>query len=276
MRPISNTVEILVSGLDAASLSLLASNFGLKRRTGRRWAKDGISFPASFGCSFLSSSLLLASITCIIFSLVENISKRRESHFFAALGGSSAVTAATMSLNNTFSSFFASPPSCSVTLAVSFLGSDSVNIGGSSSTTMCFLSRDQPLSLDFIMPFGFWITLRRGSAAGKESFLSSFFSVNGVVGADTTFSGLASWLFFGLAGNKRFSGDAVFASGEELVGFVPTGLASGVALVGILGSVDSFNSFCCTTLALATGDSVIEKGGIVLRWVSGVGVLGFG
>uniref|UniRef100_A0AAY5JWB5 Uncharacterized protein n=1 Tax=Esox lucius TaxID=8010 RepID=A0AAY5JWB5_ESOLU len=167
-----------------------------------------------------------------------------------------------MSFNDTFSSFFASPPSCSVSLEVSFLESDSWERGGSSSTTMCFLSRDQPLSFDFIMPFGFWITLRRGSAAGRESFL---LSVNCVVEVNTDFSSLASWLSFGLARTAPtvFSG-AVCATGKLLFGFVTAVSASEIIFVGVLRSVDSFNSFCCATLTSATGDSVFGRRGVDL------------
>uniref|UniRef100_A0A4W6DKW0 Uncharacterized protein n=1 Tax=Lates calcarifer TaxID=8187 RepID=A0A4W6DKW0_LATCA len=153
IRPISNTVEIFVTGLDAASLSFLASNLGLKSSTGSRYANDGISLSSSFACSFFSSSLLFNSIWCMMFSLVENIWKRTASHIFVALG--------------------VSLPS-------------SGNLGSSCSTTMCFLSRDQPLTFDFT-PFGFCMTLRRGSAAGRDSS-PSFFSDAGLTAASAFLS----------------------------------------------------------------------------------------
>uniref|UniRef100_A0A673IFE7 Uncharacterized protein n=1 Tax=Sinocyclocheilus rhinocerous TaxID=307959 RepID=A0A673IFE7_9TELE len=89
MSPISKTVAIFVAGREAASLSRLASNRGLYRRIGKQCANEGIS--SDFFCSasiFFCSSVLLASICCIIFSLVENIWKRTASHIFAALGES--------------------------------------------------------------------------------------------------------------------------------------------------------------------------------------------
>ncbi|TNN48814.1 Lymphocyte-specific protein 1 [Liparis tanakae] len=71
--------------------TLLASNFGLKSRTGSRWANEGISFNSSFCTSSFASfasSLLFISIWCMMFSLVENIWKRTAFHIFAATGAS--------------------------------------------------------------------------------------------------------------------------------------------------------------------------------------------
>uniref|UniRef100_A0A672QM49 Uncharacterized protein n=1 Tax=Sinocyclocheilus grahami TaxID=75366 RepID=A0A672QM49_SINGR len=150
MSPISKTVAIFVAGREAASLSRLASNRGLYRRTGKQCANVGISSDIFCSASiFFCSSVLLASICCIIFSLVENIWKRTASHIFAALGES--------------------------LLSWLSVGSSSGNLGSSASTTICFLRRDQPLSFDF-MPFGFCITFKRGSAVREESFSPSSFS----------------------------------------------------------------------------------------------------
>uniref|UniRef100_A0A8C5HMC1 Uncharacterized protein n=1 Tax=Gouania willdenowi TaxID=441366 RepID=A0A8C5HMC1_GOUWI len=139
IKPISNTVEILVTGLDAASFNLLASNFGLKSRTGK------------------------------------NIWKRTASHIFVALGSSF----------NILSSFFTSLRSCPAT---SFSEPASGNLGSSCSTTICFLSRDQPLGL-FFSPLGFCKTFRTGSATGRVSKLSLFPD-----------SGLAAWVLIGSSG----------------------------------------------------------------------------
>uniref|UniRef100_A0A8C4HG42 Uncharacterized protein n=1 Tax=Dicentrarchus labrax TaxID=13489 RepID=A0A8C4HG42_DICLA len=168
IRPISKTVDIFVTGLEAASLSLFASNFGLKSSTGSRNANEGISFISSIVSSFFSTSLLFNSIWCMMFSLVENIWKRTASHIFVALGASLVW----------FSSVRASGAS------LAFSSPISGNLGSSCSTTMCFLSRDQPLNLDFI-PFGFCMALRSGSAAADfcsavwtlslpKSFLTDF------------------------------------------------------------------------------------------------------
>uniref|UniRef100_A0A668TKV0 Uncharacterized protein n=1 Tax=Oreochromis aureus TaxID=47969 RepID=A0A668TKV0_OREAU len=153
ISPISNTVEIFVTGLDAASLSFLASNFGLNSSTGNLYANDGISFSSSFFPSFFSSSLLFNSIWCMMFSLEENIWKRTASHICVALG---------------------------VSLVSFSFWPVSGNLGSSCSTTMCFLSLDQPLALDFI-PFGFNMALRRDSPAGRLSSLSFFSSPGDVV-----------------------------------------------------------------------------------------------
>ncbi|KAK0153783.1 Non-muscle caldesmon [Merluccius polli] len=174
IRPISNTVEIFVRGLDAASLNFLASNLGLKSRMGSRWANAGISLDSSFVPSlFFSSSLLLISIWCMMFSLVENIWKRTASHILAPLGASWLDV-------SLFPSGFPSEGLASPTTgppASSFFSSfPSGNLGSSCSTTMCFLRRDHPLNLDFI-PFGFPRTLRRTCAAWDESsatWLSGF------------------------------------------------------------------------------------------------------
>uniref|UniRef100_A0A672FSJ0 Uncharacterized protein n=1 Tax=Salarias fasciatus TaxID=181472 RepID=A0A672FSJ0_SALFA len=153
IRPISNTVEIFVTGLEAASFSFLASNFGLKSST-------GIAFSSVF-----SVSLLFSSIWCMMFSLEENIWKRTASHILTALGEplvSRSSWAPAFSPATSFCLF----PSLFLCSPASFSGSASGNLGSSCSTTMCFLRRDQPLALVF-MPFGFGKTFRRGSAAGR-------------------------------------------------------------------------------------------------------------
>uniref|UniRef100_A0A3Q2P6K5 Uncharacterized protein n=1 Tax=Fundulus heteroclitus TaxID=8078 RepID=A0A3Q2P6K5_FUNHE len=61
IRPISNTTEIFVTGLDAASFSFLASNLGLKSNTGSLNANEGISFCSSLFSSLFSSSLFFFS-----------------------------------------------------------------------------------------------------------------------------------------------------------------------------------------------------------------------
>uniref|UniRef100_A0A3P8ULT2 Uncharacterized protein n=1 Tax=Cynoglossus semilaevis TaxID=244447 RepID=A0A3P8ULT2_CYNSE len=62
MRPISNTVEILVTGLEAASFSFLASNLGLKSSTGSRCANAGTSLGLSFSSFVFSSSLFSGNL----------------------------------------------------------------------------------------------------------------------------------------------------------------------------------------------------------------------
>uniref|UniRef100_A0A3B4UY39 Uncharacterized protein n=1 Tax=Seriola dumerili TaxID=41447 RepID=A0A3B4UY39_SERDU len=187
IRPISNTVDIFVTGLDAASLSFLASNFGLKSSTGSRNANEGISFTSSFISSVFSSSLLFTS------------------HILPGL-----------------LSAFSSPISG--------------NLGSSCSTTMCFLSRDQPLGLSFT-PFGFCMTLRRGSAAGRD-LSPSFFS-----STDLT-------------------------AGAAELGFTPSALV----LVAVTGFTGSFGSCFCVFGLLYPGDVVIK---VTAGFVgSDVGVLG--
>uniref|UniRef100_A0A3Q4FXE1 Uncharacterized protein n=1 Tax=Neolamprologus brichardi TaxID=32507 RepID=A0A3Q4FXE1_NEOBR len=144
IRPISNTVEIFVTGLDAASLSFLASNFGLKSSTGNLYANDGISFSSSFSPSFFSSSLLFNSIWCMMFSLEENIWKRTASHICVALG---------------------------VSLVWFSFWTVSGNLGSACSTTMCVLSLDQPLALDF-NPFGDSVFLSCSLSATAAETLS--------------------------------------------------------------------------------------------------------
>nr|XP_040024164.1 uncharacterized protein LOC120812340 [Gasterosteus aculeatus aculeatus] len=174
IRPISKTVEIFITGLHAASFSLLASNLGLKSSTGSRWANEGTSFDSSSRPSSFSSLLLFSSIWCKIVSLVENIWKRTASHIFVATGGSlgrfsSGVTGSSKSISvGAFCASLCSGP------AISFWDRISGNLGSSCSMTMCFLSRDQPLNLDFT-PSGPCMTLRRG--LGKRDSSPSFISV---------------------------------------------------------------------------------------------------
>uniref|UniRef100_A0A3B5L230 Uncharacterized protein n=1 Tax=Xiphophorus couchianus TaxID=32473 RepID=A0A3B5L230_9TELE len=61
IRPISNTTEIFDTGLEAASLSFLASNLGLKSNTGSLneniWKRTASHILVAFGVSVLISSL---------------------------------------------------------------------------------------------------------------------------------------------------------------------------------------------------------------------------
>uniref|UniRef100_A0A3P9CGF7 Uncharacterized protein n=1 Tax=Maylandia zebra TaxID=106582 RepID=A0A3P9CGF7_9CICH len=190
IRPISNTVEIFVTGLDAASLSFLASNFGLKSSTGNLYANDGISFSSSFPSSFFSSSLLFNSIWCMMFSLEENIWKRTASHICVALGESLVwFSFWVLGSSPAFSTVFVSFWSCPVT---TFSEPVSGNLGSACSTTMCVLSLDQPLALDF-NPFGFNMALRRDSPAGDSVFLSCSLSATA---AETLSRGNAAVLGF--------------------------------------------------------------------------------
>uniref|UniRef100_A0A3Q3A2A6 Uncharacterized protein n=1 Tax=Kryptolebias marmoratus TaxID=37003 RepID=A0A3Q3A2A6_KRYMA len=180
IRPISKTVEILVTGLDAASLSFLASNLGLKSSTGSLYANEGISFDSFFLSSFFSSSLLFNSIWCMI----------QASHIFVALGASS--------------------------VRFSFWPI-SGNLGSSCSTTMCFLSLDHPVILDF-RPFGFCITLRRDSGAGGISS-DSFFSL-----WDLFAEVVSSFLCFSLTSANSVVGMLTAIAGAEESDSEPSGL----------------------------------------------------
>uniref|UniRef100_A0A3B4ZJT7 Uncharacterized protein n=1 Tax=Stegastes partitus TaxID=144197 RepID=A0A3B4ZJT7_9TELE len=182
IRPISNTVDIFVTGLDAASFSLLASNFGLKRSTGSRYANEGISFSSSFVSSAFSSSLLTAS------------------HIFVALGVSLVW----------FSTFIS-------------------------------LCRDQPLILDF-SPFGFFMTLRRGSASGRV-LLASFVSSE-----DSAFSSLT-------LSSVPDSAAGTLIGGTMLV-FEPSGLilVESIVFIGSFGSETAFVS----VIALCSGVSTLS------------------
>uniref|UniRef100_A0A4W4EMP2 Uncharacterized protein n=1 Tax=Electrophorus electricus TaxID=8005 RepID=A0A4W4EMP2_ELEEL len=92
-----------------------AASFSL---IGRRCTNDGTSGELSFDVFLLSTSILLPWICFIMFSLVENIWKNP------------------------------------MVLSFSFSCSGSGKLGFSGSTTMCFFSRDQPLSFAF-RPLGF-------------------------------------------------------------------------------------------------------------------------
>uniref|UniRef100_A0A8C5FVM9 Uncharacterized protein n=1 Tax=Gadus morhua TaxID=8049 RepID=A0A8C5FVM9_GADMO len=245
IRPISNTVEIFVRGLDAASLSFLASNLGLNSRMGSRWAKAGISLDSSFvSPSFFSSSLLLSSIWCMMFSLVENIWKRTAFHIMAPFGAS--LLNLSLSLAGFPSEGFPSEGIASATTcptASSFFPSaPSGNLGSSCSTTMCFLRRDHPLSLDF-NPFGFPRALNRTCAAW-EGPLSSF-PLLGVESAEASagkpvaepscvegMPGFGSWVL----GTPKTPSNAFLAEDLALVSKGVLGAAGfGASYEGVLG-----------------------------------------
>uniref|UniRef100_A0A3P8TDZ4 Uncharacterized protein n=1 Tax=Amphiprion percula TaxID=161767 RepID=A0A3P8TDZ4_AMPPE len=211
IRPISNTVEIFVTGLDAASLSFLASNFGLKRSTG----------------SLFSSSLLTAS------------------HIFVATGVSlvwfSPWTAGlSLALSSTFSSSF-------------FISFISGNWGSSCSTTMCFLSRDQPLTLDFT-PFGFCMTSRRGFTSGMVLLASFVSSEDLTAEADSTFSSSILFLIP--------DSEAVSLIGTAMLVFESSGLilVASIAFIGSCGSETAFVSgiaFCSGVWTLSLPKSFL-------------------
>uniref|UniRef100_A0A673FX72 Uncharacterized protein n=1 Tax=Sinocyclocheilus rhinocerous TaxID=307959 RepID=A0A673FX72_9TELE len=248
MSPISKTVAIFVAGRETASLSRLASNRGLYRRTGKRCANVGISFGIFCSASiFFCSSVLLASICCIIFSLVENIWKRTASHIFAALGESllSWLSVGLASASDLFwTSFFDA-------------GSSSGNLGSSASTTICFLRRDQPLSFDF-MPFGFCITFKRGSAVREEpSSPSSFFSTADLISC----CGLAF-----VSTLSTFSGSVSFVSRLSWSSFV-------LGVVGVLSFGCSFGLFCIW--AFGFDDSSFDRFSVALSSFSCKGSVDF-
>uniref|UniRef100_A0A3Q1GQ73 Uncharacterized protein n=1 Tax=Acanthochromis polyacanthus TaxID=80966 RepID=A0A3Q1GQ73_9TELE len=204
IRPISNTVEIFVTGLDAASLSFLAN--------------EGISFSSCFVSSVFSSSLLTAS------------------HIFVAMG---------------VSLVWFSPWTSGLSLALSSLKSG--NWGSSCSTTMCFLSRDQPLTLDFT-PFGFCITLRRGSASGMVLLASFVSSEDLTVEADSAFP---CFILFSVPDSA-----AVSLIGAAMLVFESSGLilVASIAFIGSRGSETAFVSgiaFCSGVWTLSLPKSFL-------------------
>uniref|UniRef100_A0A3Q0S7D1 Uncharacterized protein n=1 Tax=Amphilophus citrinellus TaxID=61819 RepID=A0A3Q0S7D1_AMPCI len=255
IKPISNTVEIFVTGLDAASLSFLASNLGLKSSTGNRYANEGISFSSSFPSSFFSVSLLFNSIWCMMFSLEENIWKRTASHICAALGVSLVwFSFWTLGLSPAFSStVFISSWSLSMT---SFSEPVSGNLGSSCSTTMCFLSRDQPLALD-LTPFGFNMALRMGSAFGRL-WSPSFFSPGDVViSRDASYVGVLALCWPEKAGVIGALGSSEPTGATELFLLDRSGSDFDFVILGCTGFSEDIMSDWMPPFSVRSGGAVV-------------------
>uniref|UniRef100_A0AAY5JWL1 Uncharacterized protein n=1 Tax=Esox lucius TaxID=8010 RepID=A0AAY5JWL1_ESOLU len=174
ISPLSNTADIFTSGFSAASFSFLALNRGLYSRSGRRFAKEGTTSSSS---SFYESEVLLALICCNIASLW-------------------SLTSAD------------TPPvllwSVAFLLSLAYLDS--------SSTTMCFFSRDQPPNLA-IRPLGIFADLVIVSMVGSvEDFILLLGILAGVSSGEEFWEALGSELCCGnglasAAGLKEMSAD---------------------------------------------------------------------
>uniref|UniRef100_A0A3Q3XFA5 Uncharacterized protein n=1 Tax=Mola mola TaxID=94237 RepID=A0A3Q3XFA5_MOLML len=218
IRPISKTVEIFVTGRDAASLSFFAN--------------DGTSLSSSFFC--------FSSIWCMMFSLVENIWKRTASHIFVAC------------LSPAFSPAFVTAPwAC---LMASSWEPVSGNMGSSCSTTMCFLSRDHPLTLDFI-PFG----LSGGSAPGRDSLGSSLSGA----GSDSLSFPLSSLVVDSAAVTLLIS-----AVGVTLL-ISAVGVTLLISAVGVTLRISAVG---VSRLISAVGVTLLISAVGVTLWISAVGV----
>uniref|UniRef100_A0A3B3RBI7 Uncharacterized protein n=1 Tax=Paramormyrops kingsleyae TaxID=1676925 RepID=A0A3B3RBI7_9TELE len=213
MRPISpnsNTVNIFVVGLEAASFSFL------------RNTNDGIS---SVFLAVFSSSLLLAFIC---------YSKPGSVGFFC--------------------------PSVFSSWSTSFLDSDSGsgNFGSSGSTTMCFLSLDQALTLDF-KPFVFGIVFGKPSPSGSDLSPVPLFPLD-----DTSPDVVVTVKVANKSGlTLGFSKTGVFARGVWYEGVLGR-LATEISRVGV---VPLFSSAMDATIFL------ISDVGVAPLFTSDVGVI---